>query len=86
MTDLDRLDALPVGAYVATALAAAKIPCDSGEDVDRFLSELAKLGYEVAAVGAEAWYEGYRQAVSDIRHHRDARTDRAALLHKDGAT
>lgn len=38
---------LPVGAYVASALLAAHIDCDSGEDVDRFLAELAKLGYVV---------------------------------------
>ena len=41
---------VPVGAYVASALAAANIPCDSGEDVDRFLDELAKRGYRVAPV------------------------------------
>lgn len=38
---------LPVGAYVASALAAANYPGDSGEDVDRFLAELARLGFEV---------------------------------------
>jgi hypothetical protein len=36
---------LPIGAYLAAALAAANIPCDSGEDVDRLLSELAARGY-----------------------------------------
>ena len=41
----------PVGAHVASALMAADIPCDSGEDVDRFLSELAKRG--VHLTGAE---------------------------------
>lgn len=36
------------GAYVASALMAANISCDSGEDVDRFLAELGRRGYEVA--------------------------------------
>lgn len=39
---------LPVGAYVAAALADANISCDSGEDVDRFLEQLNWRGYEVA--------------------------------------
>lgn len=45
---------LPVGAYVASALAAANYGGDSGEDVDRFLSELAKRGYEVRPTEAIA--------------------------------
>jgi len=45
---------LPVGAYVASALMAANIECDSGEDVDRFLAELAKRGYRVAALETPA--------------------------------
>ena len=35
---------VPVGAYLASALAAANIPCDSGEDVDRLISEMGRVG------------------------------------------
>lgn len=38
---------IPVGAYVASALMAANYGGDSGEDVDRFLEELRRRGYEV---------------------------------------
>ena len=53
MTDPVSTEGLPVGAYVAAALMAANIPCDSGEDVDRLLSELAARGYHVAAIHPE---------------------------------
>lgn len=50
---------LPVGAIVASALMAANISCDSGEDVDRFLTELRKRGYSVErpslVIAASAW-------------------------------
>lgn len=55
---------LPVGAYVASALADANIPCDSGEDVDRFLSQLAWRGFEVrrsTPVPASNVSEGLRE-------------------------
>lgn len=45
---------LPVGAVVASALMAANYGGDSGEDVDRFLAELAKRGYSVVPSQPEA--------------------------------
>ena len=49
----DPTEALPVGAYVASALMAANYPGDSGEDVDRFLAELDKRGYRVTRAASE---------------------------------
>lgn len=47
-TDPETLDAVPVGAYVASSLMASKAwSGDYGEDVDRFLGELAKRGFQV---------------------------------------
>lgn len=46
---------LPPGAYLASALAAARIPTDSGEDVDRLIGELARRGWTLtrtAGVGS----------------------------------
>ena len=42
---------LPVGVYVAAALADANYGGDSGEDVDRFLAALRDRGYEVVKRG-----------------------------------
>ena len=47
--DSRQSEGLPVGAILASALMAANIPCDSGEDVDRLLDELRQRGYVVAA-------------------------------------
>lgn len=55
-------DALPVGAYVASALAAANYGGDSGEDVDRFLAELAKRGCEVVRSASDVLGPGLREA------------------------
>ncbi len=38
----------PPGAYLASALAAANISCDSGEDVDRLIDELERRGWTLA--------------------------------------
>jgi hypothetical protein len=50
MTDHEEptTEALPVGAYLASALMAANIPCDSGEDVDRLIAEMGKRGLRLA--------------------------------------
>lgn len=56
---------LPVGVYVASALMAANISCDSGEDVDRFLGQLAKRGYGVVAMGAPERMGGSQAALTN---------------------
>lgn len=51
---------MPVGALLASALMAANIPCDSGEDVDRLIAEMAKHGVRLIRQGSiEAALEGH---------------------------
>ena len=40
---------LMAGAALASALMAANIPCDSGEDVDRLIAEIEKRGYRLTS-------------------------------------
>lgn len=47
------LACLPPGAILASALAAANIACDSGEDVDRLIDELRKRGLTIAGAQRE---------------------------------
>lgn len=92
MTTLpDAREPLPVGAYVASALMAASIECDSGEDVDRFLAKLADHGYavkpydEYAESTDAAMAEAGRSALREYRNHYDAAREteaRAAVLER----
>lgn len=83
----DQTEALPVGACVAAALAAARIPCDSGEDVDRFLSELQKFGYVVASFEVFVRGSGAQaEAEAALAESRALATPSAERLDKDGYT
>ena len=65
-------DPLPVGAYVASALMAAKIDCDSGEDVDRLIEELEKRGYTIASLRErEEADEAHARLVAQIEDATD---------------
>ena len=81
---------LPVGAYVASALAAANYGGDSGEDVDNFLNQLESRGYAVVplavALAAEKEADSLRAAAMEVVLAAERMTPEMAALNAALAT